>query len=143
MIGGLLYTFFLLMLLCLFTRYRIRTLDESIRKLSKYCEAVSLRKQQRNDLLPNEKSVGLNSLKMGTQIHRSSPDLVTQRLEDRTKNVVMNKRVRTSMADVWVCIENFLGYYETFYLIWLNNPSLFHLLGCFSMPWYLVDVIVF
>lgn len=81
-------------------RGRIKRLDESIDKLNKYCDALNLRKQQRNDLLPNEKSVGLNSLKMGTQIHRSSPDLVSQRLEDRTKNVVMNKRVRTSMADI-------------------------------------------
>lgn len=81
-------------------RGRIKRLDESIDKLNKFCDALNLRKQQRNDLLPNEKSVGLNSLKMGTQIHRSSPDLVSQRLEDRTKSVVMNKRVRTSMADI-------------------------------------------
>lgn len=92
------------MLQCLFTRGRIKRLDESIDKLNKFCDALNLRKQQRNDLLPNEKSVGLNSLKMGTQIHRSSPDLVSQRLEDRTKSVVMNKRVRTSMADIRVCI---------------------------------------
>lgn len=92
------------MLQCLFTRGRIKRLDESMDKLNKFCDALNLRKQQRNDLLPNEKSVGLNSLKMGTQIHRSSPDLVSQRLEDRTKSVVMNKRVRTSMADIRVCI---------------------------------------
>ncbi|CBI18590.3 unnamed protein product, partial [Vitis vinifera] len=83
-------------------RGRIKRLDESIDKLNKFCDALNLRKQQRNDLLPNEKSVGLNSLKVGTHIHRSSPDLVSQRLEDRTKSVVMNKRVRTSMADIRV-----------------------------------------
>ena len=93
MIGCLLYSFCLLMLHCLFNRGRIKRLDDSTYKLNKYCEAINLRKQQRNDLLPNEKSVGLNSLKMGTQIHRSFPDIATQRLKDRTKNVVMNKRV--------------------------------------------------
>ena len=52
------------MLHCLFNRGRIKGLDDSIYKLNKYCEAINLRKQQRNDLLPNEKSVGLNSLKL-------------------------------------------------------------------------------
>ena len=63
------------MLHCLLNRGRIKRLDDSIYKLNKYCEAINLRKQQRNGLLPNEKSVGLNSLKMGTQIHRSFPDI--------------------------------------------------------------------
>lgn len=118
MIGCLLYSF-LLILHCLFIRTRIKRLDDSMHKLNKYCENLNLRKQQRNDLLPNEKSVGLNTLKMGTQIHRSSPDLVTQRLEDRTKNVVMNKRVRTSMADMRVCILKLLRICsETSFYIW-------------------------
>ncbi|XP_027365814.1 uncharacterized protein LOC113872452 isoform X2 [Abrus precatorius] len=36
---------------------------------------------------------------MGTQTHRSPSDIVNQRLEDRPKNYILNKRIRTSVAE--------------------------------------------
>ena len=75
-------------------------MDEHLHKLDKYFEAVSSKKQQRNDLSANERSTGLN-LKLGNPINRT--DLVTQRLENRAKNTVPNRRVRTSMAESQVC----------------------------------------
>ncbi|KAA8534553.1 hypothetical protein F0562_032070 [Nyssa sinensis] len=83
---------------CIKSRDRAKAWDEHLNKLNKYCEAKNSKKQQRNELLINERSGGLN-LKMGTQIHRNPPDLVPQRPEDRAKNVVLNKRVRTSVAE--------------------------------------------
>jgi hypothetical protein len=53
----------------------------------------------------NERSVGSNFLKVGTQIHRSPSDLGTQRLEDRAKTPVLNKRVRSSVAESRVCAQ--------------------------------------
>nr|KYP69157.1 hypothetical protein KK1_008342 [Cajanus cajan] len=80
-------------------RYRSKRLDESLDKLNKCWEAVSLKKQLRNDLLPNERPGGPHFSKMGNQTHRSSSELVNQRLEDRPMNVILNKRIRTSVAE--------------------------------------------
>ncbi|KAL5735172.1 hypothetical protein ACOSP7_033033 [Xanthoceras sorbifolium] len=80
-------------------RVRVKRLEESIHKLAKYSEASNSKKQQRNEMLTNERSGGSNLLKMGTLMQRNSPDLLTQRLEDRTKNIVLNKRVRSSVAE--------------------------------------------
>ncbi|KAI9156794.1 hypothetical protein LWI28_012281 [Acer negundo] len=79
-------------------RGRVKRLEDSIHKLTKYCESSNSKKQQRNEMLTNERSGGLNLLK-GTLMQRNSPDLLTQRLEDRTKNIVLNKRVRSSVAE--------------------------------------------
>lgn len=89
---------------CVFFRNRAKNLDESLNKLSKYCGAINPKKQQRNEMLTNERLVGSNLLRMGTQIHRNPSDVVNQRLEERTKSVILNKRVRTSMAEMRVCI---------------------------------------
>ncbi|XP_043712575.1 uncharacterized protein LOC122661267 isoform X2 [Telopea speciosissima] len=83
---------------CTKARERVKTLNESIIKLDKYCEALDSRKKQRSELLSSERSGGTNLLKMGGQIHQNRPSLVTQRLEERTKNAVPNRRVRTSVA---------------------------------------------
>nr|DAD28824.1 TPA_asm: hypothetical protein HUJ06_030292 [Nelumbo nucifera] len=80
-------------------RDRAKTLSESLSKLDEYCEVLDSRKQRRSELLSNERSSGTNLLKMGSQTHQNRPDLVGQRLEERTKNVVPNKRVRTSVAE--------------------------------------------
>lgn len=72
-------------------RNRAKKLDESLQKLNKYCETLNSKKQT------NERSGGSNLLKMGTLMQR---DLVTPRLEDRTKNVVLNKRIRSSIAEI-------------------------------------------
>ncbi|KAG5533036.1 hypothetical protein RHGRI_027316 [Rhododendron griersonianum] len=79
-------------------RGRSRKLDEHLQKLNKYFEVVNCKKQQSNEQSTHERSGGLN-LKMGTQIHRNPPDLVTEKEEDWAKNVVPNKRVRTSLAE--------------------------------------------
>ncbi|THG08854.1 hypothetical protein TEA_017880 [Camellia sinensis var. sinensis] len=79
-------------------RGRGKKLDQHLLKLNKYFEAVNSKKQQRNEFSTNERSGGLN-LKMGTQIHRNPPDLAAQRITDRAKNAVLNKRVRTSVAE--------------------------------------------
>ncbi|KAL2943109.1 Guanine nucleotide-binding protein-like alpha-11 subunit [Bienertia sinuspersici] len=76
-------------------RSRVKRLDDSLNKMNKYLDALNSRKQ-----LPNERSGASNLLKMGTQSRRSSPDLATQKLEDRTKNVALNKRARTPMGDM-------------------------------------------
>lgn len=83
-------------------------MDESLHKLNKYCESSLVQKKQiRNEILTNERPAGPNLLKKGSQVLRSSPDVVNQRLEDRAKNNVLNKRVRTSVAELRVCL-NFL-----------------------------------
>ncbi|XP_043703068.1 uncharacterized protein LOC122653191 isoform X2 [Telopea speciosissima] len=84
---------------CIKARERVKTLNDSVIKLDKYCEALNLRKKQRSELLSSERSGGTNLLKMGVQTHQNRPNLVTQRLEERAKNAVQNKRVRTSVAE--------------------------------------------
>ncbi|KAI3734618.1 hypothetical protein L6452_14091 [Arctium lappa] len=78
---------------CVKARDRANKMDEHLHKLDKYCEAVSSTKQQRNELVINDRAGALN-LKMGTQIYN-----VYQRVEDRPKNLLLNKRVRTSVAE--------------------------------------------
>lgn len=78
-------------------------MDESLHKLNKYCEALNSKKQQRTELLANERPGGSSLLKIGSLSQRNSPDVLPQRLEDRTKNVVLNKRVRSSVAETRVC----------------------------------------
>lgn len=69
-------------------------------KLNKFGEVT--KKPLRNEALTNERS-GSSNLKMGTQVHRGLSDQVTLKTEDRTKNVSLNKRVRTSVAETRVC----------------------------------------
>lgn len=80
---------------CQKARIRMRRLDESLNRLNKYYEALISKKQQ-----THERSGGSNLLKMGTQSRRSSPDLVTQKLEERNKNIGLNKRARTPVGDM-------------------------------------------
>ncbi|XP_068661805.1 uncharacterized protein [Aristolochia californica] len=78
---------------------RLKMINDSTVKLDKYRHTLFSRKRQRNEIA-SERSGGANLLKMGNQISQPPSDLVTQRLEDRTKSGVPNKRVRTSMVDV-------------------------------------------
>ncbi|KAF5204852.1 spectrin beta chain, brain [Thalictrum thalictroides] len=78
------------------TRDRSKKLTESIAKLDKYRQVLSSKKR-RTDI--SERSGGAGMLKIGNSNHQSPSDIVTQRLEDRNKNVVLNKRVRTSLAE--------------------------------------------
>uniref|UniRef100_A0A7N0RI36 Uncharacterized protein n=1 Tax=Kalanchoe fedtschenkoi TaxID=63787 RepID=A0A7N0RI36_KALFE len=77
-------------------RGRTKKLDESLHKLNKYYDAVNSQKYQRYDLLTNEKSGGPTLPKNGAQIQRNLP-------EERSKNVNLNKRVRTAVADLRLC----------------------------------------
>ncbi|KAK8544419.1 hypothetical protein V6N13_056200 [Hibiscus sabdariffa] len=80
-------------------RDRVKRLRESISKLDRYKEALSSKKRQRSDI-SSERTNGVNITKMVSQIHRNGHDLLTQRLEDRPKSMGLNKRVRTSVADL-------------------------------------------
>ncbi|KAG8484837.1 hypothetical protein CXB51_021123 [Gossypium anomalum] len=80
-------------------RDRVKKLRESISKLERYREALSSKKRQRSDI-SSERTSGVSIAKMGSQIHRNGHDLLTQRLEDRPKSMGLNKRVRTSVADL-------------------------------------------
>ncbi|KAL7198351.1 hypothetical protein ACSBR2_020784 [Camellia fascicularis] len=84
-------------------RDRAKMLGESISKVDKYRKAlISSKKQQRNDLLSNERSGGASVSKVGSQILRNPNDHATQRFEDkttRTTGLGLKKRIRTSMAD--------------------------------------------
>ncbi|CAI9273175.1 unnamed protein product [Lactuca saligna] len=80
---------------CITARGRASKLDEHLHKLDKYCDVVISKKPQRNELVNNDQAGGLNT-KIGTQIYRNPTELVNQ---DRPKNVLLNKRVRTSVAE--------------------------------------------
>ncbi|PON41401.1 spectrin beta chain, brain [Parasponia andersonii] len=80
-------------------RDRARMLHESMFKLDKYREALTTKKWQRSDLLSSERSSGVNLIKAGSQINRIPHDTMTLRLGERAKNAVLNKRIRTSVAD--------------------------------------------
>ncbi|XP_039031195.1 uncharacterized protein LOC120165825 isoform X2 [Hibiscus syriacus] len=80
-------------------RDRVKRLRESISKLDRYKEALSSKKRQRSDI-SSERTSGVNITNMGSQILRNDHDLMTQRLEDRPKSMGLNKRVRTSVADL-------------------------------------------
>ncbi|XP_078447509.1 uncharacterized protein LOC144716270 isoform X2 [Wolffia australiana] len=80
-------------------RDRARLLQESITKLDRYRILVS-KKRQRSDIPLSERAGAANIMKIGSQIHQSPSDIAAQRLEERTKNSVPNKRMRTSVAEV-------------------------------------------
>ncbi|XP_076957399.1 uncharacterized protein LOC143632862 [Bidens hawaiensis] len=83
---------------CNTARGRASKLDERLHKLDKYCDGVNTKKTQRNESLTNDQAGSTNS-KIGTQVYRNPAELVNQRVEDRPKNVLLNKRVRTSVAE--------------------------------------------
>ncbi|KAG6417371.1 hypothetical protein SASPL_119525 [Salvia splendens] len=78
---------------------RAKKFDEHLTKLSKYVEALPSKKPQqlRNELLTNERSSGA-TLKI-SQIHRNSSELGSQKFDDRSKNVGLSKRSRTSATE--------------------------------------------
>ncbi|XP_022865627.1 uncharacterized protein LOC111385469 isoform X2 [Olea europaea var. sylvestris] len=77
---------------------RAKKLDEHLNKLNKYFEGMTSKKLQRKEPSTNERS-GSSNLKIGTQVNRSSLEVGNQKFEDRPKNVILNKRVRTSVAE--------------------------------------------
>lgn len=89
--------------LLFFTSGRAKKLDEHLNKLNKYVDAFPPKKpqQQRNELLTNERSSGA-TLKI-SQMHRNSSELGSQKFDDRSKNVGLSKRSRTSTTEPRVC----------------------------------------
>lgn len=83
-----------------FIRERAKLIEESLVNLERF-----RKKRQRNEVQSNEKSSNSTLLKIGSQMHQNPSDLAGQRLEERTKNGVSNKRIRSSMAEVRVCIS--------------------------------------
>ncbi|KAF9676379.1 hypothetical protein SADUNF_Sadunf09G0132500 [Salix dunnii] len=81
-------------------RDRAKLLRESLSKLERYREALSSKKRQRSELSLNEKSNLANVAKAAGQIQRNPHDIMTQRLEDKTKSIGLKKRVRNRVADV-------------------------------------------
>ncbi|KAE8680518.1 hypothetical protein F3Y22_tig00111387pilonHSYRG00007 [Hibiscus syriacus] len=80
-------------------RDRVKKFQESISKLERYREALASKKQQHSDIL-NERTSGVTIAKMGSQINRNTHEIMNRRSEDRPKGVGLNKRVRTSFADL-------------------------------------------
>lgn len=78
---------------CVKARVRANKMDDCLRNLDKYCEASTSKKQQKSELMSNDRAGAVN-LKMGTQIYS-----INQRVEDQPKNILLNKRVRTSVAE--------------------------------------------
>ncbi|KAI3916753.1 hypothetical protein MKX01_004040 [Papaver californicum] len=76
-------------------RDRVKKLSDSIFKLDKYRHNLFAKKRRSES---SERSGGGGMLKMGSQIHKNPPDIVNQKMEERTKTV-LNRRVRTSIAD--------------------------------------------
>ncbi|XP_061374076.1 uncharacterized protein LOC133316358 isoform X2 [Gastrolobium bilobum] len=78
---------------------RSKMLRENISKLNWYTERLHSKKRQGTDL-SNDRGGGVNLTKMGSQIHKTTNDNLTQRSEAKTSNSMLNKRIRTSVADV-------------------------------------------
>ena len=84
-------------------RDRAKLFGDSICKLDELQEALSSKKRRRTDL-SIERGGGVNFTKMGSQLHRNSNDVLTQKSEAKTSSSGLNKRIRTSAADVRVRI---------------------------------------
>lgn len=94
----------------------MKIFTECLSVLNKCFPSIPSRKRSRSDslandrhvtLFPSDRSVSGTSIgKMGTQSHctASSYELEQQKSEERVKTAAPNKRTRTSMADVRVCI---------------------------------------
>ncbi|KAG7556087.1 hypothetical protein ISN44_As11g021590 [Arabidopsis suecica] len=76
-----------------------KKLSENIFKLDKYAETISSKKRRRNDIPPGERMDAANFDKVRNQVPRT-PDSMAQRSEERKKMLGLNKRARTTVADV-------------------------------------------
>ncbi|CAA7061087.1 unnamed protein product [Microthlaspi erraticum] len=76
-----------------------KKLSESIYKLDKYSEILSTKKRRRNDIPPGERMDAANFDKVRNQVPRTQ-DSMAQRSEERKKMLGLNKRPRTTVADV-------------------------------------------
>ncbi|KAI3694420.1 hypothetical protein L1987_77385 [Smallanthus sonchifolius] len=91
-------------------RERVKVFSETLSVMNKCFPSIPSRKRSRPDVLPGDRSNGLLLTrppmgagvgKMGTQSHSltNAFDFEQQKVEERGKNVIPNKRTRTSMVD--------------------------------------------
>ncbi|KVI12220.1 hypothetical protein Ccrd_009354 [Cynara cardunculus var. scolymus] len=91
-------------------RERVKVFSETLSVINKCFPSIPSRKRSRPDALPGDRSSGLllnraptgpGVGKMGTQSHSltSAFDFEPQKVEERGKNAIPNKRTRTSMVD--------------------------------------------
>ncbi|KAD5317420.1 hypothetical protein R6Q59_032759 [Mikania micrantha] len=91
-------------------RERVKAFSETLSVMNKCFPSIPSRKRQRPDVLPGDRPSGLllsrapmgaGVGKMGTQSHSltNAFDFDQQKVEERGKNVIPNKRTRTSMVD--------------------------------------------
>lgn len=80
-----------------------------------------------------ERSCGVNLVKMGSQLRRNPHDVITQRLEERTKGVGLSKRIRTSLADIRVCKFTFSIELSCVLTPFVWKDSFFSILGNFQV----------
>lgn len=97
----------------------MKIFSEGLSGINKFFPSIPSRKRSRSDvlssdrsntLLPSDRSVlGAGLGKTGPQSHGigSGFELDQQKSEERTKIAFPNKRTRTSMVDLRVCILNF------------------------------------
>ncbi|KAM7267097.1 hypothetical protein ACFE04_009263 [Oxalis oulophora] len=80
-------------------RVRGKKMEDHLRKLTKYYTTLNMKTQHQSDMMTNERT-GSNLLKLGNLMQRNPMDPGSQRLEERVKGVVLNKRVRSSVAEI-------------------------------------------
>ncbi|XP_076932026.1 uncharacterized protein LOC143597401 isoform X2 [Bidens hawaiensis] len=91
-------------------RERVKAFSETLSVINKCFPSIPSRKRTRPDALPGDRSSGLllnrapmmaGVGKMGTQSHSPTNafDFEQQKAEERGKNIIPNKRTRTSMVD--------------------------------------------
>ncbi|KAF5812127.1 hypothetical protein HanXRQr2_Chr04g0189111 [Helianthus annuus] len=91
-------------------RERVKVFSETLSVINKCFPSIPSRKRSRPDALPGDRSSGLllnrapmgaGVGKMGTQSHSltNTFDFEQQKVEERGKNAIPNKRTRTSMVD--------------------------------------------
>ncbi|KAK9055590.1 hypothetical protein SSX86_026674 [Deinandra increscens subsp. villosa] len=91
-------------------RERVKVFSETLSLINKCFPSIPSRKRSRPDALPGDRSSGLllnrapmgaGISKMGTQSHSltNAFDFEQQKVEERGKSVIPNKRTRTSMVD--------------------------------------------
>lgn len=113
----------------------MKIFNEALSVFNKFFPSVPSKKRSRSEVFSNDRSSSLlssehsapgpNLSKMGIQSHAlpGGFELEQQKSEERIKNAVPNKRTRTSLVDVRVCILNlflnisfFLAYFFSYYI---------------------------
>lgn len=107
---------FIYKLHCINIRERVKIFNEGLSVFNKCFPGIPSRKRSRSDVLSVDRSsvlfssdrsvIGPTVGKMGALSHTTASglELDQQKQEEKTKNLIPNKRTRTSIADPRVCI---------------------------------------